>query len=170
MSMERTGTSIDELMKRVEKAAKRKLLIGIPARSESRKGETINNAALGYIHEIGAPDCGLPARPFLRPGVAKAKGAISAEMKRAIETEAAGENGRVHLERAGMKAVSSVKKMFADNDWKPITQAAIESRLRRRGKTGEQLKKAAENYPQPAKPLVDTAQLRNSITYIVEEG
>ena len=59
--------------------------------------------------------------------------------------------------------------MFAENDWPPITPAAIESRLRRRGKEGEQLKKAVENYPQPVKPLLDTAQLRNSITYIVEE-
>ena len=169
MSVERTGISAEDLIKRVEKAARRKLLVGIPAQSESRKGETINNAALGYIHEMGAPDRGLPARPFLRPGVANAKATINTEMRKAIEAELAGQDGRTHLERAGLKAVSSVKKMFAENDWPPITPAAIESRLRRRGKEGEQLKKAVENYPQPVKPLLDTAQLRNSITYIVEE-
>ena len=68
-----------------------------------------------------------------------------------------------------MIAVSSVRNMFVRNDWPPIQEASIASRLRRRGKTGKSLKRALDKYPRPPKPLVDTGQLRNSITYVIEE-
>src|SRR5690242_2590986 len=63
----------------------RRVLVGFPASTSMRKEGTITNAALGYIHENGAPEANIPARPFLKPAVAGMQGQIQAMLKRAGE-------------------------------------------------------------------------------------
>lgn len=53
------------------------VMVGIPAETAGRDDGPINNAAIGYILETGAPERNLPARPFLRPGVASAAGDVA---------------------------------------------------------------------------------------------
>jgi len=42
-----------------------RLFIGIPRRSKHRKGQKLHN--IGLIHEYGAPEANIPARPFITP-------------------------------------------------------------------------------------------------------
>lgn len=169
MSLKETGPGLGKIAERLDRLAKMHLLVGIPADRESRSGEPINNAALGYVHEVGKPKLGIPARPFLRPGLRKAKDAMHPHLGQALHDALHGDDPRPGMERAGMIAVSSVRNRFVRNDWPPIQEASIASRLRRRGMTGKSLKRALDKYPRPPKPLVDTGQLRNSITYVIEE-
>lgn len=182
MSFKKTGSGLEKITERLDRLSKMHLLVGIPADHESRSGEPINNAALGYIHEMGNPKQGIPARPFLRPGLRKAKGKMCPHLAQSLRNALLGGDPREGLERAGMIAASSVKNMFTDNKWPEVSDAAILSRVRRRESPASRKRRLgdkkrfrgelagkAKEYPRPVKPLVDTGQLRNSITYVVEE-
>lgn len=182
MSLKETGPGLEKIAERLDRLAKMHLLVGIPADRESRSGEPINNAALGYVHEVGKPKLGIPARPFLRPGLRKAKDAMHPHLGQALHDALHGGDPRPGMERAGMIAESSVKDMFVRNDWPKISKAGILARVRRhespesrqrrfkdKKKFRGELAKKARGYPRPVKPLVDTGQLRNSITYVIEE-
>jgi hypothetical protein len=59
----------------------------------------------------------------------------------------------LNLGAAGMKAVMSVKAVINSGDFEELAPATIKARKRRKRKS--------------EKPLVDTAQYRNSHTYVV---
>ncbi len=137
----------------------KEVLVGIPSSRGEREDEDgeLNNAAIGYIMEHGAPEANIPARPWLAAGLETVKGEVSKQFelaaKRAVNgVEGAAEQG---LERAGLVAQNGVRAYLnagVDPALKPPT---LESR-RRRGRTG-------------TKPLIDTGQLRNSVTYVVKD-
>lgn len=60
----------------------KEVLIGIPMSTTERPDGEITNAELGYIHEYGAPEANIPARPFLIPGVESVKGKALELMKK----------------------------------------------------------------------------------------
>lgn len=154
---------------------RREVLVGIPAENAERqeKGETLNNATLGYIHENGAPAANTPARPFLVPGVVKAKDQINARFKKAAEAALAGEPAKMlrQLESAGIEAVSSVKNYMDSGISPALSDATLRARAKR-GRKGAQAEldsRAQGNAEgtQLAKPLIDTGELRGKITYVV---
>ncbi len=81
-SLEEAVQNIDRVLKF---AARQKVLIGIPAEKSARSGSAMDNATLGYIHEYGAPEANIPARPFLGPGIEASEAMIVTEMRRAAE-------------------------------------------------------------------------------------
>jgi len=162
--------------------------LGTPGQSPRADGK-MTNASLAYIHETGSPAQNIPARPFLRPGVRDSKGKWSKYLNQAAEAALKGESGvmRRSLETAGQIAVSAVKNRITAGIPPPIKPATMAARARHRGgKTkAQRAKRAAERaaYRQfhsrykkgddvligGVTPLVDTAQLLNSITYVVEQ-
>jgi phage gpG-like protein len=129
--------------------------VGIPEVRARRKGEAANNAFLGYIHEFGAPEANIPARPFLIPGVHAAREQIANKMKAAaiaaVDVKPEGVNRALH--GAGLVARNSAVRMITGGTFLPLKPGTLAAR-RRRGRTGD-------------KPLLDTGQLRASITYVV---
>src|SRR5438105_3747155 len=65
--------------------------VGFPADKTARKEGPITNAALGYIHELGAPEANIPPRPFLLPGLKLAQKEIAQELKKAGEVALTGD-------------------------------------------------------------------------------
>jgi phage gpG-like protein len=132
------------------------VMVGIP-KEETARDDTgpLNNATIGYIMEHGAPEANIPARPFLIPGVEACKDKVAKQLagaaKGAVQGNAIGiEEG---LERAGLLAQNSVRAKINSGIGPSLAPSTIAAR-KRRGRTG-------------TKPLIDTGQLRNSITYVV---
>lgn len=136
------------------------VLVGIPAENAGREidpedPEPIGNAALGYIHEHGSPAANIPARPWLRPGVDDAREEIVRRYRTGAQAIIEGrlsDADQVH-HAIGQVAAAAVKRRIVDGDFAPLAPATIAKR-KARGRKSE-------------KPLTDTGQMRNAVTYVV---
>lgn len=155
---------LDEILKAL---GSHQVLVGIPAESAAREGSPISNAAIGYVLETGAPERNLPARPFLRPGVASARDAVAKVARKTLiqalslrgstsESARAIQNG---LGQMGLVAANAVRRRIDTGDFAPLAPSTIYRRQHRANapRSGE-------------KPLVDTGQLRNAVTYVVRKA
>ena len=157
MKVEVVKDITDKVLANIQKMVAQRLLVGIPAEKAPRKGDPINNAALGFIHENGSPARNIPARPFLVPGVREATPKCLAVLKQygkaALKDPAQIEKG---LNAAGLIAQAAVKKRIVSQEgFSPLKAGTLAAR-KRKGFKGE-------------KALIRTGQLLNSITYVVKE-
>lgn len=137
--------------------AELRVCVGIPDTGDDRKEKTIGNAALLYIHENGAPEVGIPARPTLKPGVQNAKAEINRRLGLAGQAALDGkpQSVRNQFAAAGTAGASAVKAMINSNVQPPLAEATLAARKRRKIKR--------------TNTLVDTGQMRNAVTYVVRE-
>lgn len=152
-----TKDNVDNMLEAIKAMANKRVLVGIPSEEAPRRGDPINNATLGYIHEHGSPARNIPARPFLKPGVASAKDKLVSTLKvyakQALTNKAAIEQG---LNAAGLVAQTAVKNRIRSGEgFAPLKAGTLAAR-RRKGAQG-------------TKPLIRTGQLLNSITYVVRD-
>ena len=134
----------------------KQVLVGVPATEASRKdGDPMNNAQLAYLHDKGSPANNILARPFMQPGIQAGKEAIVAQLEGAAQAAIRGDPDGVdrRLNAAGLAAQSAIRKMINSGIAPALAAATIAAR-KRRGITR-------------TKPLIDTGQLRNSITYVI---
>ena len=132
--------------------------VGIPQDDSKRKeGDAINNASLLYIHENGAAEVGIPARPTLKPGIKDASKEIVRRLEMAGKAALDGKPSSVRAQyaAAGQAGASAVKRKINSNVGPPLKPGTLAAR-RRRG-----LKRT--------NTLVDTGQMRNAVTYVVTE-
>ena len=101
----------EDIGKALRALASKRLLIGIPEEKNARETGPATNALLGYVHENGSPAKGIPARPFLVPGVTAALPQITAELKKAAAEALKGNLAAIDtgFANAGLLGVSSVK-------------------------------------------------------------
>jgi hypothetical protein len=157
-----TRDNTKRLLEQLKGLTREQVLVGIPAgeaprRSDGTGPSEINNATIGYIMENGSPAANIPERPHLRRGIEDVKAKI---VERYEGTARAALNGQSNAVDAGHHAVgliasSSVKARITEGPFTPLAPATLQKR-RSRGRTGE-------------KPLIDTGQYRQSITYVVRE-
>lgn len=147
-----------ELQQAIKVLSKQHVLVGVPdtkADREYEKGEEINNAALAYIHNNGSPSQNIPARPFLEPGILDVEPRIQHYLRQ-VGTQSlnSNKNGVVKaLEAVGLTAQNGVRARINTGPFEALKPGTLAARLRR-GRTG-------------TKPLIDTGQLRNSITFVI---
>lgn len=168
-----------ELTEALRKLADSKVMVGIPSDDERagapgaasgsdarRGGDVMTNAALGYIHEHGSPAQGIPARPFLDPGVRNSRDRWLPYMQQAGQLAVDGKSAAVDraLHAAGTTAVSAVKATITAKIPPPLRPATVAARRRR--SRGSKYRRLATK-PDDTTPLIDTTQLLNSITYVV---
>ncbi len=125
-------------------------------------------AAVAAQNEFGNPNQNIPARPFMRPTIAQqennwrkiskdgAKEVI--EGKRLIDTV---------FELIGRKAVGDIKTTITKIYDPPLSQATINARIEREGHSGKFTKRQALT---ATKPLVDTAEMVNTIISVIEDA
>ena len=167
---------MNSVIKSITALTKMDVLVGIPESENQRDdAEEPNNAMLGYIHEHGSPVNNIPARPFLVPGVADAKGKYRPRLIKAAQLALEGKtkDALKQLEAAGILAEQGAKDKINSGDFVPLADATVAARARR-GRKGAaaELERRAAGLPAGtdlAKPLIDTGQLRNSITHVVRE-
>jgi hypothetical protein len=138
--------------------------VGIAEDTTERNNEdekekvSVTNADLLFIHTKGSPVNNIPARPVIEPAIEDASEKISKQMgmaaKKAMESNE--EMAIKHLSLAGMYGQNASRSWFTNpkNNWPPNSPAVIAAK-RRKGST-------------EPKPLIDTGELRKSITYFVD--
>lgn len=179
-----TKDNVAKVFKQINDLVGKQVLVGIPDNGQNKRDEEpANNATIGYAMEFGLPEHNVPARPFLIPGVQKARGKALVQLKQAATAALEGNGAAMDqaLARAGILASNEVKHTINDNIPPPLKPGTIANRHRGRGtkrRESEQVyldlvrKGAAPGAAQVdvgIVALVNTGQLRNSITYVVRK-
>ena len=136
-------------LERFREIGKPKVYIGVPASKNGMHEGGINMATLLALHVLGAPSRGIPQRDPLRPPlIANAQrysDLLALGLKNAL---ANGTDPKLVYEKIGIVATNDVYDYFVTGNFKPLNQKTID----RKGSS---------------KPLIDTEELRGSITYEV---
>ena len=129
--------------------------VGVLGNEASRGEEGINNAELGAVQEFGSASKNIPPRSFLRaPLEGDKKQIIKALQSKAVKKAIEEGNAEAALELVGIAAEGVVDEAFATSGGG--TWAANKpSTVRKKGSS---------------RPLVDTGELRRSITSEVISG
>lgn len=166
MYVEVSGNGADEIKKALAFFKSHRVLVGIPQEKTSR-GDKLNNAELAYIHSKGSPKHHIPARPFIEPGIEEAKDKIAGRMKASAIAALKGDTGTAisELHKAGQYGETSVRDYLKGGHLAPnaeITKHGGWMKNKVSGKTFYVKGKGEEP------PLIDTGDLRKSISHIVE--
>jgi len=143
-----------EIKDHIQTLANSDVLVGIPQKESSRKGEKINNAELLFIHTNGSPLRNIPARPVLQPAIENkaTNSAIVVQLDNAIRSLLNGDDSQYinSLNSAGMIAQNASRRWFVnpENGWAPNAMSTIKAK--------------GSN-----KPLIDTGEMRKAIVYVV---
>ncbi|HEI8864194.1 TPA: hypothetical protein ACWLTD_003268 [Morganella morganii] len=145
-----SGTGLKALEARIREVGKKKVVVGVPAATDGARKDGLSNATIAAAHEFGVPGH-IPERSFLRSTVGenkdKATGLLIRELKADISQ---GDFSGRAFGIVGEKLSGEVKRKI---------QAGINPELdpktvARKGSS---------------KPLIDTGNLLQSITYEVRE-
>ena len=143
--------------KQIKQFKKSVVKVGLPEKvggqAHSDSGLTV--AQVGATHEFGVPERGIPKRSFLREPMKKKQKSISNFIKKkfsqvANNTISAGKA----LDEMGSMGMTISRQSFTKNDWQGVTEKTK--------------KKKSEKGNTKDNPLIDSGQLRKSITYLVE--
>ena len=146
-----------DIYKQVKKTlldfSKLDLLVGVPQEKTEREGnnEPITNAELMFIHTNGSPIKNIPKRPTIEPTIEENKERISEMFNKTVNKILNNKgDGRADLEKIGIWTVNKIKAKFGSDELAPNAPSTI-------------AQKGSD------RPLIDTGQLRNSITYVVRK-
>lgn len=189
-----TKHNAEQVSENLRLLANLEVLVGFPEDSTERDPEPgekeapITNAALGYIHDNGAPEANIPARPFMGPGIeenrAKIEHALAGALKQGMRGNAvAMEQAMV---AAGLTAKLGIQNKIDEGIPPPLADRTLKNRARR-GKGSsiamaakielerrKQMDKLGEDpffdiqtALTTARPLIDTGQMRNAVNYVI---
>lgn len=170
-----------DLHQNLAELVKREVLVGFPEESTDRDPSAeepagITNASLAYIHDNGQPERNIPARPFMLPGMEEAADPVANILGNLAKNLLTGK-GKVTadqgLHRAGLKAQATIRRKINEGIPPPLSEVTLRRRAAkgRKGAKKELLLRAQGEAPstQFAKPLIDTAQMRNALTYVIRD-
>ena len=170
-------TRLHDVPKAVEKFAKMRALVGIPAGSKGnqRKGADITNARLGWIHEKGSETAHIPPRPFLVPGTEEQAPKIAKNLAKAMRHALRDDLDRAEmtLEALAMDVAQGVQEYMEDSShFMPLNPATVRNRWRKRGVKMPRWAETKEGMIWGAlnRPLIDTAAMQQSIVGVVDKG
>ncbi|WP_250512694.1 hypothetical protein [Caballeronia sp. INDeC2] len=146
------------IIKAINELGAKDVLVGVPEGNTDRKsGDPATNALIGYVQEFGSPANNIPARPFLIPGVQDIQKPASDRLKVAAQRALSGDLSQAEkqLNAAGMMGQNSARAKINSNIQPKLSERTLAAR-RARGVTRENT-------------LIDTGQLRNSITYVIRK-
>lgn len=149
-----TDKQLQAVQKSIKELKKIDVLVGVPQEEAGREQNGITNAELLYIHTNGSPANNIPPRPIVDPAIQDSKEEIGTLLKEAILKALEGDTdgAMAGMERAGTQGENAVKGWFTNpkNNW-------AENAKSTKKKKGS------------SKPLIDTGQLRKSITHAVKK-
>lgn len=161
VEVEVTFDNYKKVMKGLDFLEKSGVYVGIPESETSRPDDkTVTNAELLFIHTNGSPVNNVPARPVIEPALEKDSDRLSKMMEKVVLSalENDFEKAEKNLKLTGMRGQNVSRAWFTDpeNKWPP-NSPSVERAKRKKGSTNP-------------RPLIDTGELRKSITYVVEVG
>ena len=162
---------ITEAMKEIQNL---EALIGIPQeanvahKDESGADSPITLAELLYIHTHGSPVNKIPARDVLDSAMKHNREDISMLLEKVLERASNGdlEGAKAALDKTGIQGASMAQKWFTDpaNGWAKNADITVDGGWMKNKVSGKTfyVKGKGSN-----RPLVDTGELRKSITSVV---
>jgi hypothetical protein len=166
LKIKSNSSGLQALKKRIAKLNTNQphVRVGLMADGKPRTdGSDLTNAEIGAVHEYGAPDAGIPTRPWLRPGVAKNSKAYQDAIAKALGSELEGQPALTKaLGLIGAKAAADVKNFVTQGpEITPTNAASTKKRKEAKTRKGSKGK---------TRTLVDTAQMIRGVTWKVETG
>lgn len=167
---------LEEIKRRLTTLANLQVLVGVPEDQSERQEEApggMTNAALAYIHDQGMPEQNIPQREFMRPGIEDIQDEVTRRLKGMAKTAITETEDRMAQQATslGLRAASSIKARINEGIPPPLAESTLAARARkgRKGAKDELQSRREGNPPSTAsaKPLIDSGQLRNSITYVI---
>lgn len=143
----------------------KRVYAGVPSTKAERQNDEaegpINNAALMYIHEFGAPEANIPARPVVHPAIKKIQPALITEMKAGSKAALSGNPAATErmFHRMGALAMNAMRERITDGPFIPLSPKTLAARKAKR-----KSRKSTS-----IKPLIDTGQLRRALNYVVRK-
>ena len=151
----------EALVKAIKFLKQNEVYIGIADDTTEREEEgtkEITNAELLFIHTNGSPINNIPSRPVIEPAIKNDRDRLSKMMKKAAQLFLKGEKQEAinQLRKVGMRGQNVSRAWFLnpENGWPPNSPAVQAAKIRK-----------GANVP---RPLIDTGELRKSITYFVK--
>ncbi len=173
---------LGELDSVLQEMASLEVLVGFPEDTTDRDDDPENedangltNAALGYIHDNGAPEANIPARPFMGPGIDRAQPKLEKIAEGMGRSALSSRDSKTIIQQGlhtmGLVAQSSIRGVINEGIDPPLADSTLRARAAKGRKGAEQeLENRAKGMPagkKLAKPLVDTGQLRNAVNYVI---
>lgn len=168
----------------------RSVMVGIPSDSDKnpREDGKIENNRLGFIHEFGSPARNIPARPFLIPGVRGQQKLVASAFQKAAKAAIAGDvkTTEAVLEMLALVVPDKVRLYMTAGIPPPLKEASLRGRKyaretkSMRASEVEEINRRFKGQEPSALfegietnrlnvPLINTGQLRDSITGFVEK-
>ena len=166
----------------IKELLSKEVLVGFPEETTDDREDATEptNAALGYIHDNGAPEVNIPARPFMVPAIEEAQDRIADGLGEAARM--AMRPGKANpelidkmLHRVGFIAEVAIKTKINEGIPPPLSERTLQARASRgrEGAAWDLAWRAAGVDPsmtmELAKPLVDTGQMRNAVKYVIRD-
>lgn len=162
---------------------KKQVLVGVPEETDrnrySGKGKKrtlvvggVGNAQLAYIHDNGSPLQNIPARPFMQPGIKSAQDKILPEFMRIAQDQLEGKKDKIdaRFNRIGLICQASIRNAIDEGvGFAPLKRGTLLGRLRKRKAARKWSDERREETMASFHPLIDTSQMRNSISYVVRD-
>lgn len=150
------------LMKRLDKLKKGGVRVGFP------EGETDSEQVLiASVHEFGAPRANIPERSYLRSTVDENHGTYVKLYASLLGQVIDGDlSPKAAFSLMGEKAKADVQEKIKNLQTPPLAEATIEAKRRKSGK--DTIKMVGDI--DTGNPLIDTGQMRQSVSYEVYEG
>jgi len=153
--------------------------VGVPSEDTDRQDSNEpTNATIAYINDNGSPAQNIPARPFMKPGIERAKKDIEKAMEIGARACLDGVEDAVDiaLHKVGLIAQRSIRNRINEGIEPPLAEATLKARIMAnraaKGARAELARREAGRMPSStvsAKPLIVTGQLRNSINYVIRD-
>lgn len=184
-----TRDNVSDLVDALKSLTKLEVLVGFPDENADRWSDTgktvrgnavlggadadITNASLAYIHDNGAPEQNIPARRFMVPGIESAQDVIVQQLISTVHAVLRDPKTIVEqrLHRVGITASVAIKRKINEGIAPPLSDMTLRRRAAK-GRKGAATELAARALGQPAgtgnaKPLIDTGQMRNAVSYVI---
>ena len=172
VDVESTDTGFDAVQKALEELFNHEVLVGIPQENNGRAAEdsiSVTNAELLYIHTYGSPINNIPARPVLEAAIEHDKDQISKLLQDATDAALSGSIDGVHgkLEEAGTQGANLARAWFTNpaNHWAKNADITVDGGWMKNKVSGRPFKVKGKGSD---RPLIDTGEMRKSITYKVK--
>ena len=144
-----------KLKRSLAQLASKEVLVGFPESGEQRDDPAQSNAYLAWLNDVGSPAQGIPARPFMEPGVESAEAGIvqgfEDAAKAALDSNPAAMDMGFH--KAGLAAQVGIKNVIVQGVPPPLAASTLANR-RSRG-------------IRSTTPLLASRQMFNAVQYVV---
>lgn len=167
MDVKETGDGLKGIKEAIAFFNSNRVMVGIPDGGGSHGG--MSNVALAFIHSNGSPKHNIPARPFLEPAIEQTADQIAEHMKAAAIQAIEGNTDAAmkKLDDAGTVGENAVKSFFKSGGLAPNAEITIHGGWMKNKVSGKTFYVKGKN---SAGPLIDTGNLRGSITHVIRKG